>query len=167
MASTSGGRGEKAVKAAKTTKLTSSTTSTSCPPSPAVKTTSDQSLSYLVSTGALSKSYEMKHMKVMLAERQLKVHGKKHELIERLENYVAGLTEPRVAPEIIPLGIPEGTMVRLHGLNAADYNDEIAVVKSAVNENNRQLVEIQGFVAPPLHNQIYIKPENMEVVQEE
>ena len=61
-------------------------------------------------------------------------------------------------------GFVQDLAEKLHNLNAQDYNDKVAVVMSAVNENGRQLVELQGKVTPPLHNQIYLKPENMAVV---
>ena len=105
------GKTIKAAKAPKRTKLTTSTSKGSSPPSSLHElTVTDQTLAFLVRTGALHKSYEMKHMKVMLAERQLKVSGKKNELIERLENYLEGLNKVQEppAPPVIPLGIPEG-----------------------------------------------------------
>ena len=41
----------------------------------------------------------------------------------------------------------------------------MAYVKSPINENGRQLVELLGKVAPPLKHQIRVKPENMMVVR--
>ena len=179
------------VKAAKTTKPTSSTTSSSSGVVPG-GTVSDKTLASLLVTGSLERSYTMKQMKVMLAERRLKVSGSKQELIERLGNYVKGLKNMHESPGSAPrpppppqqqprqqqppqpqpqqhhqqvAGIPVGYLVRLHGLNADDYNGKMANVKSLVNDNGRQMVELLGNIAPPLKKQINIKPENMAVVR--
>ena len=170
---------ENPVKAAKTTKHTSSTNAESGAV-PAVSV-SDQTLESLVRAGAL-KSYTIKDMKVMLATRHLHVSGNKAVLIERLENFVNGVKqvkEPRAPPsrqqpkpppqyqqrQQAPGGIPVGFLVRLHGLNANYYNGKMAVVKSFVNENGRQLIELLGKNVPPLMNQIYVYPGNMSVVR--
>ena len=170
---------ENPVKAAKTTKHTSSTNAESGAV-PAVSV-SDQTLESLVRAGAL-KSYTIKDMKVMLAARHLHVSGNKAVLIERLENFVNGVKqvkEPRAPPsqqqpkpppqyqqrQQAPGGIPVGFLVRLHGLNANYYNGKMAVVKSFVNENGRQLIELLGKNVPPLMNQIYVYPGNMSVVR--
>ena len=209
-----GGNKEKAAKAAKTTKHTSSTfnSSSSVPGG----TISDHTLATLLGTGALENNYTVKQMKVMLAERHLKVSGNKNELVERLADYVKGLKKapqppqpqsqqqyqqqppqppppqqqyqqqpPQPPPQQYQQqppqppppqqqyqqqrpqapGIPEGFLVRLHSLNANDYNGKMAYVKSPINENGRQLVELLGKVAPPLKHQIRVKPENMMVVR--
>ena len=170
---------ENPVKAAKTTKHTSSINAESGAV-PAISV-SDQTLASLVRAGAL-KSYTIKDMKVMLATRHLHVSGNKAVLIERLENFVNGVKqvkEPRAPPsqqqpkpppqyqqrQQAPGGIPVGFLVRLHGLNANYYNGKMAVVKSFVNENGRQLIELLGKNVPPLMNQIYVYPGNMSVVR--
>ena len=167
---------DKPNKATKTTKHSSSTTKTSSGFIP-VDPVSDPKLASLVSNGALS-SYTIKHMKVMLAARQLPVSGKKAELIERLENYVNGVKkgkEPRAPRPPLPQqqpqqqqqqapGIPVGFLVRLHGLNTSYYNGKMAVVKSLVNENGRQWVELLGKTGSSL-DQIYVKPSNMMVIR--
>ena len=173
-----GAQKDKPIKATTTTKHTSSTTNASSGYIP-VDPLSDPALASLINTRGLM-SYTMKQMKVMLAARRLPVSGSKAELIERLENYVNGVKkvkEPRVPrPPQQPQpqyhhrqyqqasGIPEGYFVRLHGLTTSYYNGKMAVVKSAVNENGRQLVELLGKLDTSL-NQIYVKPGNMMVVR--
>ena len=184
---------EKPVKAAKTTKHKHAT-STANPP-----TVSDDELASMVSDGTLGTS-TMEKLKTMLRERSLHVSGKKNELIERLEEYVKKLkktqeqhsppspptrppTTTRPSPPTRPPpptrpsppqqqapGIPEGCLVTLHSLNADDYNGKMAVVRTPVNENGRQLVElveVQGNVAAPVGSQIFVRPENMAVVNED
>ena len=90
----------KAVKSAKATKHTSSTTNSSS--SIPVVTISDESLASLVRDGTLKAKYTTKELQVMLANRQLKMCGKKDELIERLENYIKEVNkkqEPALSPE--------------------------------------------------------------------
>ena len=163
------------VKAAKSNKHTSSSTHFPSGTIPVVSI-SDQNLATLISARKLN-SFTMKELKVMLVERRLKVSGNKQEWVERLVNYVMGdkkVQEPRAPPpppqqpnekphQQAP-GIPEGYFVRLHGLNSDDYNGKMAVVKSSINENGRQMVELLGKVAFPLVNQIHVKPGNMSVV---
>ena len=167
---------DKPIKATTATKHTSSTVNVSSGYIP-VDPLSDPALASLVSTRGLM-SYTIKQMKVMLVARRLPVSGSKAELIERLENYVNGVKkvkEPRIPQpsqpqhhqrqyQQAPSGIPEGYLVRLHGLTTSYYNGKMAVVKSSVNENGRQLVELLGKLDSSL-NQIYVKPGNMMVVR--
>ena len=84
-------QGGETVKAAKATKHKhiSSTPNKYIP----VVAVSDQTLASLVHDGTLESNFTVKELKVMLADRHLKVSGNKGELIERLEAYVQGLEQ--------------------------------------------------------------------------
>ena len=61
--------------------------------------------------------------------------------------------------------LKEGSLVRLKDLKTEGYNGKLAVIKSKINEKGRYMVELQGNVAHPLLQQIYVNPVNMVLEQ--